>query len=210
MDALGVLASTALEELREPLVELGLRWAESPNRPRPKQPILRQWDELLDHWIINSNLPLIMRDSRRRGKRATCSNGREVIFSDNSPANWSFGLALADDIPDIRSWNSDNIQDNVPLTFMTKGPAAKRDLNKVGWKICHIEAVSDRRRISIKDSPNDRLEGAFRRLLSPRNMFVIPKMISGAGELLEVISAVIAFERSVGVGENPEPMINVS
>ena len=41
-------------------------------------------------------------------------------------------------------------------------------------------------------------EAAFRRLLSTGNMFLIPKAISGAGELPELIEAVAAFERSAG------------
>lgn len=201
MNALEAMASTALAELGEPLAELGRRWAESPNRPRPEPAALRRWDELLDDWIMNPDLPLVIRDSRRRGKRAVSGNGREVVFSDNSPANWSFGSALAGHAPDIHAWNKGNIQNHVPLTFVSKGPAGKRDLNKLGWKICHIEAVSDRKRVGVENSPIDRLEDAFRRLLSPRNMFLVPKSISGAGELPEVIRAVAAFERSVRVDE---------
>ena len=199
--ALEAMASGALDELAEPLSRLGCRWAESPNRPRPERAVLRLWDEMLDEWIANPSLPLVMRNSRRRGCRAVSLDGREVVFSDNSPANWSFGLALAGQTPDIRAWNGGNIQDNVPLTFVSKGHAGKRDLNKVGWKICHIVPVSDRKRIDVEESPVDRLEGAFRRLLSPRNMFLVPKSISGAGELPQVIKAVAEAEGSVGLDE---------
>ena len=196
MKRLAALSSTARENLAGQLGDLGRQWAKSPDRPRPEQSVLRRWEHVLDDWIADPSLPLVIRESRRRGERATCSNGREVVFSDNSPANWSFGLALAGEVPDIRSWTSSSLLDSVPLTFLTKGPAAKRDLNKSGWKICHIEPVSDRKRIRIEASPIDRLEAAFRRLLSPGNMFLIPKAISGAGELPELVEAVAVFERS--------------
>ena len=198
MKRLATLSSTASDQLAGTLQDLGRQWAESPYRPRPEQSVLRRWERVLDDWIDDPSLPLIIRGSGRRGERATCSNGREVVFSDNSPANWSFGLALMGQAPDIRSWTNSSLPDRVPLTFVTKGPAGKRDLNKSGWKICHIEPVSDRKRIRIEDSPIDRLEAAFRRLLAPGNMFLIPKAISGAGELPELIEAVAAFERSAG------------
>ena len=198
MKRLAPLSSTARDNLAGPLEDLGRQWANSPDRPRPEQSVLHRWEHVLDDWIADPSLPLVIRRSGRRGERATCSNGREVVFSDNSPANWSFGLALAGQVPDIRSWTSSSLPACVPLTFLTKGPAGKRDLNKSGWKICHIEPVSDRKRIRIEDSPIDRLEAAFRRLLSPGNIFLIPKAISGAGELPELIQAVAAFERSAG------------
>ncbi|MDE2717666.1 MAG: hypothetical protein OXI33_11725 [Chloroflexota bacterium] len=153
----------------------------------------------MNDWIATPSLPLLIRDSRRRGEQAVCSDGRIVLFCDNSPANWSLRLALAGQAPDIRAWN--DIREHVPLTFRSKRPAGRRDLNRSGWKICHIEAVSDRKRVAIEDSPVDRLEGAFRRLLFPGNMFLVPKSISGAGELPEVVRAVAAFKGALRVDE---------
>ena len=154
MKRLAALSSTARDNLAGPLGDLGRQWAKSPDRPRPEQSVLRRWEHVLDDWIADPSLPLVIRGSGRRGERATCSNGREVVFSDNSPANWSFGLALAGQVPDIRSWTSSSLPDRVPLTFLTKGPAGKRDLNKSGWKICHIEPVSDRKRDPHRGFPD--------------------------------------------------------
>jgi len=184
----------ALEELREPLIELGRRWAASSHRPRPSSATLQAWDAFLNSWVL-SDLPLLLRDSRRRGTRTKCSNGRDVIFGDNSPANWAFKMALADNVPDIASWNADNIANHVPLTFLTKGSAGKRDLNKAGWKVCHIRPVSDRKRLKTEQTPFDSVEAEFRRYISPRNIFLIPISISGAGELPEVIKAIADFEQ---------------
>jgi hypothetical protein len=138
---------------------------------------------------------LVLRDARHRTEHAACSSGRKVVFADNSPANWAFSLALEGVVPDLGAWKADRIADVVPLSFVGKGRIARRCLNKAGWKVCHIEPVSDRKRRRVEDSPFERVEAEFRRFLSPRNVFLIPKAISGAGELLEVIDAVADFER---------------
>lgn len=186
----------ALTDLRDVLVDLGRRWACSNHRPRPSADTLKAWDRTLDTWIASS-LPILLRDSRRRGERATCSTGREVIFGDNSPANWVFALALAGEVPDISSWTSETMGSHLPLTFLTKGAAAKRDLNRAGWKVCHIDPVSDRKRYKIEQAPLEPLEAEFRRFLSPRNIFLIPKPIAGAGEIPEVVQAVADFDSRV-------------
>jgi hypothetical protein len=183
------------EELAQPLADLGQRWAASPYRPRPSLETLEKWDRLLDAWMASA-LPILLRDSRNRGARIDCTSGRSVVFGDNSPANWVFALALAGEVPDVASWSGETIDEHVPLTFVTKGPAGKRDLNKFGWKVCHIEPVSDRGRYDVATAPTERLEAEFRRFLSPRNIFLIPKSISGAGELPEVVAAVAEFERA--------------
>ena len=185
----------ALKDLKEPLAELGRRWAKSPYRLRPEPPVSRKWERLLDAWVANPKLPLIIRNSGRRKEHTTCSNGREVIFSDNTPAIWSFELALNGQVPDIQSWSSGNIHGHIPLSFVTKGPLGKQNLYKLGWSVRHIKPVSDRKRIRVEDSPVERLEGMFRRLLSPANIFLIPKEISGAGELPQVIKSVAARDQ---------------
>jgi len=187
----------ALKELEEPLAELGRRWAKSPHRPRVQASVLKEWDDALNLWL-HSELPLILRDSRQRGKEAFCSNGRKVIFADNTPANWVLELALEGKCPDIAAWTADNMIAQIPLTILTKGEIGKRKLNKAGWKICHIKSVSDGKRFKVATAPHDAIETKFLKFLSPRNMFLIPKRISGAGELPEVIKTVKAYEDSRG------------
>lgn len=185
---------TALDELREPLAELGRRWAASSHRPRPSSEALELWDRFLAAWL-SSDLPLVLRDSRRRGERLVCASGRAIIFADNTPANWVFHLALEGVIPDLALWSEETLPAHVPLTFLTKGTNARRDLNKAGWKVCHIDPVSDRKRYKIENVGLDVLQAEFMRFLSPRNIFLVPKSISGAGELPEVVNAIAEFDR---------------
>ncbi len=78
MKRLAALSSTARDNLAGPLEDLGRQWAKSPDRPRPEQSVLHRWEHVLDDWIADPSLPLVIRGSGRPGERATCSNGREV------------------------------------------------------------------------------------------------------------------------------------
>lgn len=195
----------AMNELREPLADLGERWAASRHRPRPQPDILVAWDKLLSDWV-QSDLPLVLRDQARRGETLAHISGRLLIFGDNSPANWSFGLALRGIVPSIEDIVAVGVAEIVPLSFLAKGEAAKRNLNRAGWKVCHINPVSDRKRTKPENSELDRLAAGFVRFLSPRNIFLIPKQISGAGELPEVIEAVAAYER---VGDTEGQLVSM-
>jgi hypothetical protein len=185
--------SDAMEDLREPLALLAQRWAASSYRPRPSPEVLARWDLFLKAWV-NSDLPLVLRDGRRRGERVEHQSGRQLVFADNSPANWSFALALRNDVPDLSKFTSDNLHELLPLSFIAQGAAAKRNLNKAGWKVCHIAAVSDRMRTAPEKSPLERVTSAFIRFLSPSNIFLVPKEISGAGELPEMIEAIRKYD----------------
>ncbi len=186
---------TDLPEIHEPLLELGRQWVKSPHRPRPAPAVLGAWDELLSEWL-RSDLPLLLRNSGRRGERVFSSNGRAIVFADNSPATWAFESALGGEPPNIGSWTSATLATRVRLSIVAKGPAPRLTLNERGWKVCHIDPVSDRKRTKLEDASFERLEAQFRRFLSPRNMFLVPKAIAGAGELSEVINAIREFEKA--------------
>ncbi|HNC85082.1 MAG TPA: hypothetical protein PK999_18665, partial [Nitrospira sp.] len=62
--------------------------------------------------------------------------------------------------------------------------------NKLGWKVCHIEPVGLHGRASITERPILELQGHFRRLLSPSNMFLVPLILAGLGEIPHFIKAV--------------------
>jgi len=187
------MIADALSGLTGLLDELGRLWATSPHRPRPTPLVLQGWDNLLEAWA-DTDLPLLLRDSRRRGDLTTNAEGRAVLFADNTPANWSFGKALDGLVPDLASWSAATIRDDVPITMLTRG-AFKRDLNRAGWKVCHIDPVSDRTRTRVETIPTAELKVRFKRFMSPRNMFLVPKSHAGMGELPEVILAIREFEQ---------------
>jgi len=135
-----------LIELRPLLGELGRRWAASPHRPRVQPELLLAWESALQNWF-RAEVPLLLRHAGRRGKDTKHSSGRDLFFGDNSPANWAFARALdGRPPPDIATISRESLPELVPLTFTSRGEAAKGDLNKRGWKICHIKAVAERQR----------------------------------------------------------------
>jgi hypothetical protein len=182
----------AMPDLHARLLEFGRLWAADPARPSPAPEMLAAWDGVLDRWIA-SDLPLILRIQKRIGETARSRDGRTVIFADNMPANWALASALEGEVPNIDSWTAETLANNVPLSMVSRS-AVKVDLNQLGWKVCHIDGVSDRRRGAVEDYAAAELGVRMRRFLSPRNMFVIPKVWSGAGELPEVIEAVRMHE----------------
>lgn len=147
---------------------------------------------------LDTNLPLILRNQKKRGESLTCSNGRDAIFSDNSAAHWAFCRALDGVVPDIDSWKSGGILSYVPTSFIGGNAVPRGTLNEEGWKICHIESVSDGKRHDLQKVSFEVVVAKFRRFMSPRNMFLIPKVISGAGEIPQVINAVVAFNKRNG------------
>jgi len=110
----------------------------------PNQSRTPSLDALLDSWIA-SVLPLLLRNARQRHTRDTCDNGREVIFADNSVANWALALALSGQVTDFRRGRATTsrptcrCEAHVPLSFVARGPAMHGDLNRAGWKVCHID-----------------------------------------------------------------------
>jgi hypothetical protein len=186
-----------MADLRGPLAELGRRWASSSSRPKPLPSSLARWDEVLERWVA-SNLPLLYRTGKTKlwGTQTHGASGRKIFFADNTPAWWSFGLALGGDAPDVSRWTDVDVSANVPLGMMRLGSFRRagrfrRDVNQEGWKVCHIDGVSDRsRRTPVEALDDGILRSRFRRFLSPRNMFLVPKDHAGMGELPEVIAAV--------------------
>ena len=188
-----MMHADTFSEIGDPLARLGQRWAESPHRPRPDAAILDRWDTVLRQWA-DSDLPLLLRSSGLRGQLANSASGRAVLFGDNTPAWWSLGLAMTGTVPDIAGWTLETVRERVPLDMMKRGTKYGRDLNKEGWKVCHIDGVSDGSRAKVVTLDDATVRARFLRFMSPRNMFLVPKTHSGMGELPEVIAAVRNYE----------------
>src|SRR5687768_5248236 len=94
-DPLPPLLETRIQELAQ-------AWALDPARLRVSEATNRAWETLLEDWITDSNLPLIMRrPSAGRGCIVRHLTGRELVPADNSPAHWALGLALQGQTPTL-------------------------------------------------------------------------------------------------------------
>jgi hypothetical protein len=64
--------------------------------------------------------------------------------------------------------------------------------NASGWKLAHVDGVGLATTVPLTDLGETQLCGHFLKLMSPRNMFVVPTKYSGLGELPEFCAAVRA------------------
>ena len=188
--------------LQNKILSLAAGWASSSQRPRVLPAVLDAWDELIEGWLQDFETPVYYRRSRdSRGERISLQGGRPGVAVDNSTAQWAYALALKGICPTLGEISVLQERDQVPVALALekseKGVATYKcclprrgTLNKRGWKLCHIEGVGLLESKETGELPIEKLEDRFRKLLSPRNMFVVPKDRSGLGELPEMIAAV--------------------
>lgn len=197
--------ATMPADLSQRIRELGSAWAALSLRPRLSHEIKRHWDALICQWA-ESDLPIAVRKSGAvRGESLIHRGGRKFILADNSPAQWAFSRAFAGhaySLDDIRTLLE---RDEIPLAYASK--CAERDqvhfkctlssadnVNKRGWKLCHIQDVGLRTKTRLEDLAVDTLIRHFCLFMLPSNHFVIPLEWSGLGELPEVIDEIRKYE----------------
>jgi hypothetical protein len=168
--------------------------------------ISRHWDRLVDEWA-HSDLPLVVRKSSGvRGGEIAHSGGRSIVLADNSPAQWAFMRAFQGFTYTLAEIRCQLESCKIPFAFATKRSeksqmkysgtlTAADNLNKRGWKLCHIEPVGLGSPTLLADFSIERLVAHFRLLLKPSNHFLVPLSWAGLGELPEVIDEIRKYER---------------
>lgn len=186
-------------EIDRHLIEVAKKWRDCEARPCIPNSVLKHWDQLVEYWLNDDTLPIyIRRASKGRGTAIQHRQGRMIHLCDNTPANWSFAMAYQGFTWTWAEMKVTIQQNGIPLAFaipkneregiiITGSKRSNLDVNKKGWKVCHIEPVGLEIRGEISDMPLEYLEERFRRLISPSNMFLVPKRFSGLGELPQVI-----------------------
>ncbi len=185
--------------------DVGQGWAVSALRPRLSSDVKARWDLLINHWV-DSDLPLVVRRSGGvRGAVVMHSSRRRVVLADNSPAQWAFSRAFAGYAYSVHEIREFLRVDEVPFAYAVKKAdrgqmefhctlSARDNVNKTGWKLCHIEDVGLRTRARTEDLPIESVEQHFRLLIAPSNHFLVPLAWSGIGELPEVIDEIRRVE----------------
>ena len=188
-------------KIRQALYELGLGWAVDPARPVLRTATLRKWEQLIDAWIADQALPLLIRKFRRnRGSIVRTQFGRSVVPTDNSPAQWAFAVAyqgecpLISDVPQLLS------NGRIPIAMALSSGVEKDSAiygglrgrcpgtADAGWKLAHIAPVGLRGRGPLDGYSREALERHFRLLMSPANMFVVPATWAGLSEVDEFLA----------------------
>ena len=199
--------------IRQALYDLGLGWAADPARPVLTARIVRTWDRLLDAWIADESLPLLIRKFRHnRGSMIRTAFGRTVVPTDNSPAQWAFAVAYQGECPKLSDVATLLRNGRIPIAMALSSGAEKngavyRGLRgrcpgtaEAGWKLAHITPVGLRGRGPLDGYGREALEQHFRLLMSPANMFVVPAAWAGLSEVDEFLAG---FRAATAVGAGP-------
>ena len=172
---------------------LASQWKSDPERPSVDRKIKAHCEELLDAWIEDDSLPLLIRKYRsNRGHRLVHESGRVLVPVDNAPANWILSCALHDHAMELSDVMPALESGTLPVGMMADRGAVYTgqqrikmeppNLNTLGWKICHVNPVGIGYG-EITQLDIALLKDHMRRFLSVSNMFLIPKTQAGLGEL---------------------------
>ena len=180
------------EEIRMKIKEIGTLWHNSPNNPQIGIDILENWNNLIEEWIADKDMPLIIRkETNKRGQSFVHPCGREIIVSDNTVAIWVYSNVLKGIVFTLSQIKELLSKKKLPMVFMaTKEIKANAKYTKPlgsyalpNWKLCHIQPVGFNTNTSIEDLEISDIEDHFRKYANPNNMFILPKEIGYLGEI---------------------------
>jgi len=199
-------------EIRKLIAEAGRVWKNSPNNPSVNEDLVNKWEKLIHEWKEDKDMPLVIRKAKEgRGHVIRHKDtDRPLIISDNSFAHWVYYNILNDkeiddkdkinDLDDIKKLL--DMKKNCPIPFSMILSGSEKDkadyqqtlgkysVNKLGWKLCHIDEIGLNTKTSVKDIDDiEILKEHFLKFANPKNMFLVPLEIGGIGEVNEFIDA---------------------
>ena len=189
---LKLVSSSSSEAAREKNREIGRLWRMSEHNPHIDNDVLQIWEHVIDEWIADNNMPLIIRkDTNKRGQSFIHPSGREIIVSDNTFAIWVYYCVMNGKTYTLSQLKEMLSSNEIPMVFMrTKDILEKGKYTKpLGvyslpeWKLCHIEPVGFNSNKSIEELDIKDIQEHFRKYANPNNMFVLPKEIGDLGEI---------------------------
>lgn len=162
----------------------------------PQSSSITHWDQLIDAWSKDKDLPLYIRKSNEkypRGKIIKHNSGRILIPADNGPAHWSICMCMNENSPSLAEIREIVADDRIPIAMILKSSEKTSDfkctMNEIddatgkGWKIAHKKEIGLNSRQPLETTPIHLLEEHFRKFMSPKNMFLFPKEFSGLAEV---------------------------
>jgi hypothetical protein len=188
------------EYSRVALRRLASNWRESPKRPCVTGHDALAWHGLVQEWVRDRRLPLLVRRPRLgRGQEIIHHSGRVLIPTDDSPAMYLLSLAIERRQPSCRTLLQALESGAMPVAAAltaeerqharysgTIGQMDAPNLSSLGYSVCHITHVG-LRRVPLEERTEIELVAHSLLFLSPVNMFVVPKQYAGVGELPEFI-----------------------
>lgn len=188
-----VLKDLVGDEIRERIKELGRLWRTSKHNPQIAKDVLDCWERVIDEWIADKDMPLIIRKdaNKMKGQSVIHPSGRKIIVSDNTFAIWVYYCVMNNrtySLGELKTMLSSN---EIPMVFQNTGDNKEersytRPLGSYSlpeWKLCHIEPVGFNTRKTIEELDMMDIQEHFRKYANPCNMFVLPKEIGAIGEI---------------------------
>ena len=180
--------------LDERISALADAWFNSTDRPRISSTTSARWDQLLQDWLADRSLAILIRKhNRNRGVMLASASSRLVVPTDNSPAQWVFTLAHEDQCPTKLELADLLSTDKVPVAMAMskeeKASAARRcslgkySVNRKGWKLAHARDIGLNSSRSLGETSDEDLHRHFVAFLSPKNLFVVPSAWAGLAEV---------------------------
>lgn len=178
--------------IRERIKDIAILWKESEFNPIINTEILDSWDRVIDEWIADNDMPLIIRkDAKYKGQLFTHPSGRKIIVSDNTFAIWVYGRVMDNKTYTLNQLKTMLLNNEIPMVYMqTKEIKKKGQYTKPlgafslpDWKVCHIEQVGFNTSKTIEELSIDEIKEHFKRFADPYNIFVLPKEIGDLGEI---------------------------
>jgi len=181
--------------------ELGIKWRNDPMNPVNSQGVknsAKKWDSFIKNWVLNQNIPLLIRKKDNElGTINLHKDGRKLIPVDNSPAQWVFASICNGFSPPtniIVDLENGIIPVAMVLPKLKPGTEAYRgklsncpNTQKYDWYLAHKINVGLHKK--MYECTLGELENHFYNLMSPLNMFVVPKnkTMRGLAELVDFI-----------------------
>ena len=185
-------------EIRKKIAELGKLWFNSEKNPKATSDLIDHWEGIVIQWKNDQTVPLVVRkQSDIRGSERTHRTGRKIIITDNSFSQWIYFNILEGNKIRYDEIKTLLVKDQIPFSFAIKKEEKEKvkykkcignnSINKLGWKLCHIDGVGLKSSEKIDDMEIETIEEHFMKLANPRNMFLVPLEIGGLGEIQEFI-----------------------
>jgi len=174
------------DEIRGKIREIGKLWRNSPNNPQIDDGVLGKWGDLIEEWIADEDMPLIIRKTKNKGQSFTHPCGREIVVSDNTVAIWVYSNVKEGKVFTLSKIKEMLRRNEIPIVFVPTNDKCAKSLGKnplSNWKLCHIEPVGFNTKRGIKELDINDIKEHFRKYANPNNMFVLPKEIGYLGEI---------------------------
>ena len=178
-------------DIREKIREIGRLWRTSEHNPHIDKDMLQNWEHVIDEWIADPNIPLIRKNTSKRGQSFFHPSGREIIVSDNTFAIWVYYCVMNSKTYTLSQLKEMLSCNEIPMVFMQTKDILKngkytRPLGAYSlpeWKLCHVEPVGFNSNKPIEELDIKDIQEHFKKYANPNNMFVLPKEIGYLGEI---------------------------